>query len=139
MVGGLSIFCGVIWGSISDRLGRSRGAALAYLVLAFSYIIYALIKVKFGFYISAVMFGLTAWSIPTIMAAAAGDFVGPRLAPAGLGFITLFFGIGQALGPALGGYLADVSQSFTMPFLVAGGISLLGMISSLYLKKPPAE
>jgi sugar phosphate permease len=139
MVGGLSIFCGVIWGSISDRLGRSRGAALAYLVLGLSYIIYAVIKVKFGFYLSAVMFGLTAWSIPTIMAAAAGDFVGPRLAPAGLGFITLFFGIGQALGPVLGGYLADVSQSFTIPFLVAGGISLLGMISSLYLKKPPSE
>ncbi len=138
MVGGLSIFCGVIWGSISDRLGRSRGAALAYLVLGISYIIYALIKVKFGIYLSAVLFGLTAWSIPTIMAAAAGDFVGPRLAPAGLGFITLFFGIGQALGPALGGYLADVSQSFTIPFLVAGGISLLGMISSLYLKKPPS-
>ena len=139
MVGGLSIFCGVIWGSISDRLGRSRGAALAYLVLGISYIIYALIKVKFGIYLSAVLFGLTAWSIPTIMAAAAGDFVGPRLAPAGLGFITLFFGIGQALGPALGGYLADVSQSFTIPFLVAGAFSLLGMISSLYLKKPPSS
>ena len=27
LVGGLSIFCGVIWGGISDRLGRSKGAA----------------------------------------------------------------------------------------------------------------
>jgi sugar phosphate permease len=149
-VGAISIFCGVIWGGISDRIGRSRGAALAYLVLGLSYIIYAVVKIKFGFYLSAVMFGLTAWSIPTvmfgltawsiptIMAAAAGDFVGPRLAPAGLGFITLFFGIGQFLGPALGGYLADVSRSFTFPFLVAGGISLIGMISALYLKKPAA-
>jgi len=136
LVGGLSIFCGVIWGSISDRLGRSKGAALAYLALGISYIIYALIRVKFGFYLSAVVFGLTAWSIPTIMAAAAGDFVGPRLAPAGLGFITLFFGIGQALGPVLGGYLADLTKSFTLPFLVAGGISFIGMVLSLYLKKP---
>ena len=134
LVGGLSIFCGVLWGGISDRLGRSKGAALAYLVLGLAYIIYALVKAKFGIYLSAVMFGLTAWSIPTIMAAAAGDFVGPRLAPAGLGFITLFFGIGQALGPALGGYLADTTQSFTVPFLTAGGISLVGMISSLFLK-----
>ena len=136
LVGGLSIFCGVIWGGISDRLGRSKGSALAYLVLALSYIIYALVKAKFGIYLSAVMFGLTAWSIPTIMAATAGDLVGPRLAPAGLGFVTLFFGIGQALGPALGGYLADTTQSFKVPFLTAGGISLLGMISSLFLKKP---
>lgn len=135
-VGGLSVFCGVIWGSISDRLGRSRGAALAYLVLGASYIIYALIKVKFGFCLSAVLFGFTAWSIPTIMAAAAGDYVGPRLAPAGLGFITLFFGIGQALGPVLGGYIADVTRSFTPPFLVAGAISLAGMVFSLFLRKP---
>ncbi|MBC8440029.1 MAG: MFS transporter [Deltaproteobacteria bacterium] len=136
MVGGLSIFCGVIWGSISDRIGRGKGAALAYLVLGVSYIVYALVRSETGFYLSAILFGLTAWSIPTIMAAAAGDFVGPRLAPAGLGFITLFFGIGQSIGPALGGYLADVSNSFTLPFLIAGGISFAGMIFSFYLNKP---
>ena len=136
IVGGLSILCGVIWGGISDHLGRSKGSALAYLVLALSYIIYALIQNKFGIYLSAILFGLTAWSIPTIMAAAAGDFVGPRLAPAGLGFITLFFGIGQFMGPTSGGYLADVSKTFTIPFLVAGGISLIGMVLSFYLKKP---
>ncbi len=144
-MGALSIFCGVIWGGISDRLGRSKGSALAYLMLAISYIIYALSYYvhggpegpgyKFGFILSAIFFGLTAWSIPTIMAAAAGDFVGPRLAPAGLGFITLFFGIGQAIGPALGGYLRDVTQAFIVPFLVAAAISLLGMVSSLYIKK----
>jgi len=134
-VGGLSIFCGVIWGGISDRLGRARGAAFAYLVLALAYIVYALIRVEFGFYLSAVLFGLTAWSIPTIMAATAGDLVGPRLAPAGLGFVTIFFGVGQALGPAIGGYLADQSGSFTIPFLVAGGISLLGAGFSLFLKR----
>jgi MFS family permease len=139
MVGGLSIFCGVIWGSISDRIGRGKGAALAYLVLGTSYLVYALVKVEAGFYISAILFGLTAWSIPTIMAAAAGDFVGPKFAPAGLGFITLFFGIGQSIGPALGGYLADTTQSLTTPFLVAGAISLTGMIFSLYLKKPAID
>ena len=101
-VGALSIFCGVIWGSISDRIGRNKGAAMAYLVLGLSYIIYAVFKNEFGFYVSAFLFGLTAWSIPTIMAVTAGDLVGPRLAPAGLGFITLFFGIGQSIGPATG-------------------------------------
>jgi MFS family permease len=138
-VGVLSIFCGVIWGGISDRLGRSRGSALAYLVLGTAYITYALAEGPAGFYFSAILFGLTAWSIPTIMAAAAGDFVGPRLAPAGLGFITLFFGIGQAIGPAIGGYMADLTHSFTLPFLAAGGISLIGALASLFLKKPDSS
>ena len=136
LVGGLSIFCGVIWGGISDLAGRKYGSALAYLTLATAYAIFALVKNPIGFYLSAVVFGLTAWSIPTIMAAAAGDYVGSKLAPAGLGFVTLFFGIGQALGPAAGGYLADVSHSFLIPFLLATGVSLAGMVLSLYLKKP---
>ena len=139
LVGGLCIFCGVIWGGISDFLGRKYGSALAYLTLAIAYAIFALVKTPIGFYLSAVIFGLTAWSIPTIMAAAAGDYAGSRMAPAGLGFITLFFGIGQALGPAVGGYLADTTRSFFVPFLLASGVSLAGMVSSLYLKKPSAK
>ncbi len=137
LVGGLSIFCGVIWGGLSDILGRARGSALAYLVLAVSYAVFALVKAEFGFYLSAIVFGLTAWSIPTIMAAAAGDCVGPRLAPAGLGFITLFFGIGQALGPWIGGRLADLTGSFTGPFLLAVAVSLIGAVLSLSIR--PAE
>jgi hypothetical protein len=35
--------------------------------------------------------------------------------------------------------LADVSGSFTLPFVVAGGISLVGMVLSFYLKKPSKE
>jgi sugar phosphate permease len=136
LVGGLSVFCGVLWGGISDLLGRKYGSALAYLTLAVAYTLFALVKSPTGFYLSAIVFGLTAWSIPTIMAATAGDYVGARLAPAGLGFVTLFFGIGQALGPYVGGRLADVTQSFMVPFLLASGVSLLGTVTSLYLKKP---
>jgi len=136
LVGGLSIFCGVIWGGISDFLGRKYGSALAYLTLAAAYTIFALVRTPFGFYLSSVIFGLTAWSIPTIMAAAAGDYVGPKLAPAGLGFITLFLGIGLVLGPTVGGYLADATRSFLVPFLLASGVSLAGTVSSLYLRKP---
>ena len=138
-VGALSIFCGVIWGSVSDRIGRGKGAAMAYLVLGLSYIIFAVVQNGFGFYLSAFLFGLTAWSIPTIMAAAAGDLVGPRLAPAGLGFATLFFGIGQSIGPALGGYLADLTHSFMLPFLMAGVISLVGMIFSFRMDSITGE
>ena len=138
LVGGLSIFCGVIWGGISDRLGRKRGAALAYLTLALSYLIFALFHTLPAFYVSIFLFGLSAWSIPTIMAAAAGDYVGPRLAPAGLGFITLFFGIGQALGPYVAGYLRDLTETFVFSFILATSVSLVGMVGSLLLKKPAA-
>jgi MFS family permease len=139
LVGGLSAFCGIIWGGISDRLGRKYGAALAYLALALSYLIFALFHTLPAFYVSVFLFGLSAWSIPTIMAAAAGDYVGPRLAPAGLGFITLFFGIGQALGPYVGGHLKDLTGTFVFAFILAASVSLVGMVGSLLLKRPAAE
>ncbi|MGC1402618.1 MAG: MFS transporter [Thermodesulfobacteriota bacterium] len=134
LVGGLSIFCGIIWGGISDYLGRARGAALAYLTLTISYLLFAFIKAPPGYYFSAFFFGLSAWSIPTIMAATAGDIVGPRLAPAGLGFVTLFFGIGQALGPGVGGYLSDAFKTFSIPFLLAAAVSTIGGLMALGIK-----
>ncbi len=139
VVGALIAVGGILWGGVSDLIGRKYSLALAYFVLAVTYAIFALAKSPTGAYISAVIYGLSTSSVPAIMAATAGDYVGRRLAPAGLGFITLFFGIGQALGPALGGYLADVTFSFSSSFLVACGVSLLGAIFSLYLKAPPAE
>ncbi len=135
VLGIFSIFCGVVFGWLSDVLGRRYGSMLAYLTLALSYVIFAFWRDYTGFYISAVVFGIAAFSIPTIMAAASGDAVGGRLAPAGLGFITLFFGIGQALGPMIGGYIKDVSGSFTNAFLLSAGVSLAGAFGSLILKK----
>jgi sugar phosphate permease len=135
VLGIFSIFCGVIWGWISDVLGRRYGSLFAYITLALSYVVFAFWKDSTGFYISAVVFGITAWSIPTIMAAASGDAVGGRLAPAGLGFITLFFGIGQAMGPVIGVWLKDSTGTFTNAFILATIVSLIGGFGSLILKK----
>jgi len=135
VLGFFSIFCGVVWGTISDILGRRYGSVLAYITLALSYLVFAFWKDTTGFYISAVVFGITAFSIPVIMAAAAGDAVGGRLAPAGLGFITLFFGIGQAFGPAVAGWLKDVTGTFTHAFVLSAVISFLGALGSLILKR----
>ena len=136
LAGGLSTVCGLVWGWISDKIGRARAAALAYGVLGLAYGIYALSEARTGLYTSAVIFGLTAWSIPTITAATAGDYVGPKLAPACLGFITLFFGIGQALGPAVGGMLADRTGGFVVPLALATGVSVLGGLLALAMPRP---
>jgi len=135
-LGILSIFCGLLWGGISDTIGRKGAATLAYVALAVSYGVFALFPSSGAFYLSAIFFGLTAWAIPTIMAAAAGDYVGPTLAPAGLGFITLFFGIGQAIGPSIGGFLADHGGSFSLSFLLAMVISIAGAVTALTLRRP---
>jgi len=135
-VGALSIISGFIWGSVSDVLGRKYGLAIVYFLQFLCFTTFGLWKAMPGYYLSALLFALTAWSIPAIMAAAAGDLLGARLAPAALGFITLFFGIGQAFGPFLAGRIADSTGSYTLAFVVAGAAALVGAVASLFLRPP---
>jgi MFS family permease len=135
VLGFFGIFSGVIWGSISDVVGRRYGAMLAYITLAVSYLIIAFWKDSVGFYFSAIIFGLAFSAIPAIMTAAVGDQIGGRSAPAALGFITLFFGIAQALAPPLAGWVKDTTGTFTYAFIVAAIVSLMGGFGSLILKK----
>jgi MFS family permease len=91
-------------------------------------------------YLSAGLFAITAWSIPALMAAAAGDVFGGRLAPAALGLMTVIFGLGQALGPYLAGRIADTTHSLAPAFVLAGATALLlGAGGTLLLRLKKAE
>jgi len=135
IIGLLCIISGTIWGSISDVLGRRYGSVLGYISLGVAYLLPAISQGTLFIYVSAALFGITMSAIPVIIAAAAGDAVGGRLAPAGLGVVTLFFGVGQAFGPAIAGWIKDTTGTFTYAFLVSTGVSFVGTILSLFLKR----
>lgn len=134
IMGWFSLLCGLIWGAVSDSIGRKRALIIVYLIHAAAFSIFGLWSSPVGFTISAILFGLSAWSIPAIMAAACGDILGPKFAPAALGFITLFFGIGQAMGPSVAGLMADSLGSLSPSFLLAGGVALLGAFGTSLLR-----
>ena len=134
LTGWFSLACGLIWGSVSDRVGRRAALIMVYVVQAAAFGLFAVKGSMAAITVSAILFGLTAWSIPAIMAALCGDLLGSRLAPAGLGFVTLFFGIGQALGPSVAGMIADRTESFAPAFVLAMAAALLGAGSSALLQ-----
>ena len=133
-MGWFSLLCGLIWGTVSDVIGRKRALIIVYLIHTIAFSLFALWPAPPGFTLSAILFGLSAWSIPAIMAATCGDVLGPRLAPAALGFITLFFGIGQAIGPYVAGAMADAAGSLFPAFLLAGGVAFLGAFGAWLLR-----
>ncbi len=135
VIGVISIVSGFIWGSVSDKIGRKYTLAMVFVIQCLSYITFGLWKSMPGYTISALLFSLTAWSIPAIMAATTGDIVGARLAPAALGFITLFFGIGQAAGPFAAGRIADFSGTYTGAFALAAGAAFFGAVLSLFITR----
>ncbi len=134
LVGALSLVSGLLWGTAADRIGKLPGLAIVFVLHAAAFATFALARTTPAFVCSAVLFGLSAWSIPAIMAAAVPDYVGTRLAPAGLGFITIIFGLGQAAGPPIAGRLADWTGSFAGPYLLASAIALLGGTAALCMQ-----
>jgi sugar phosphate permease len=136
LLGFLSIFCGLPWGSLSDRLGRRYASTLAHLTVAVSFLLFVCYREPLGVYLSAVIFGLTAFGIPVIIAAAVGDAVGGQLASAGFGFVTFWFGIGQVFAPFIGGWVKDTTGTFTTAFVLSTAVAVLGAFGSYFLKRP---
>jgi MFS family permease len=135
LMGICSLTCGFVWGTASDKIGRKRTLIIIYVIQCAAFGLFGAWHTVVGLTMSAVLFGVTAWSIPAIMAATCGDVLGPRLAPAGLGFVTVFFGLGQALAPSIAGRLADKTGSFDVAFLLAAGVAISGAIAAAGLKK----
>lgn len=133
-IGFLSLFSGPVFGSLSDRLGRRVALMMVFALQTMAYLL-AGSGLAGGFlWLSIGLFGLVAWSIPSIMAAAVADAVGPYRAGQAFGLVTFIFGFGQILGPALAGLLAETTGSFSGSFLLAAGLAALAIVLSVFLK-----
>ena len=134
IIGFVAIFGGVLWGFVSDVMGRRYGCVCIYTVLVIAYSLPGFFTSVQASYLSAVMFGI-AFSVPVLIAAAAADAVGGRLAPAALGVVTLIFAIAQIFGPFVGGWIKDATGTFRYAFMLAAAVALAGALFSLLLKK----
>ena len=135
-VGLLSLLSGPVFGTLSDRIGRRRGLAVVFAVQALAYLMAAADLPVVFLYLSIGLFGVAAWSIPTIMVAAVGDYVGPERALGVFGVITFFFGIGQVAGPAMAGILAERTGSFSSSFYMAAALAAIAIFASGLLRSP---
>ena len=106
-IGALSLLSGPVFGAFSDLVGRRLGLAVVFAIQAVSYGLFATGLPGAALAASVACFGLTAWSIPSIMAAVTADLAGPGGAAAAFGFVTFIFGLGQMAGPAVAGAIAD--------------------------------
>ncbi len=137
-VGFLSLFSGPVFGTLSDRLSRKAGLIIVFSLQAASYLLIATRLPGIFLYLSIGFYGLVAWSIPSIMAAAMGDYVGARKAAAAFGLVTFIFGLGQITGPAVAGILAERTGSFTSSYYMAAALAAAAIVLAVFLRKPEA-
>jgi MFS family permease len=118
LFGWMCMGSGLIWGFLSDRMGRRETLLWNNGIISLSVLLPILFHQPFFLGLSAFLFGATFLGTVTVVAASVGDQTGEKRASV-YGLVTLIHGIGQFLGTISGGYLKDLTSSFQLTLIVS--------------------
>ncbi len=128
--------CGrVVFGALSDRLGRFGGVTLSVLCSQIGIVVLLGINgtaVTWPLYLYAFFFGLGYGARGPIISAITADLFPSRHFGAIFGLMSIGHGIGGALGPWYSGYVYDHLGAYTPAFVVAL-LALCGVIWCFWL------
>jgi DHA1 family tetracycline resistance protein-like MFS transporter len=110
-----------IMGALSDRFGRWPVVLISNIGLGLDYVVMALAPGIALLFIGRIVSGITAASMATAQAYIA-DVSSPEKRAANFGLMSVAFGLGFVLGPALGGILGQINPR--LPFWLAAVLSL---------------
>jgi len=139
LFGALSLLSGPVFGTLSDFIGRKLSMAIVYAMHLSAYLLAASSFGPWALYVAIVLFGSSAWAIPSLMGAAVGDYLVPAQAVSAFAAITLAFSVGQIAGPFLGGILAERSGDFALSYLLAASMAGVAIVLTTFLPHPPGH
>lgn len=136
LVGIFGLFSGVLFGGLSDRIGRKGGLIAVFAVQTSAYLLAGSGFGGAALWLSVFLYGIAAFAIPAIMTAAVSDYLGVARAAAGFSLITFFFAAGQTVGPAVAGLIAEHHGSFSSAFLLSAAVTLAALLYATTLPRP---
>ncbi|MET0274276.1 MAG: MFS transporter, partial [Phenylobacterium sp.] len=119
-----------ILGALSDRFGRRPVLLISLFGLAFDYLLMAFAPTLGWLFIGRVISGLTAAGM-AVASAYIADVTPPEKRASTFGLIGAAWGVGFIVGPAIGGFLGDIS--LRLPFLASAGLTLVGALYGLFV------
>jgi MFS family permease len=121
LIGFIRIGATILWGSVSDRLGRSKAYGVAVFVTALG--VGCMIALTFGaplwlVYLTIALYGIGHSAGNPTYGAVIGDIFSGHKIGLIFGFLEISFGLGSAFGSWIGGYLFDATGSYAWSFTV---------------------
>jgi MFS transporter, DHA1 family, tetracycline resistance protein len=121
----MQFFCSPIMGMLSDRFGRRPILLISIFGLGVDYVFMALSPTLAWLFVGRLINGATSASFSTAGAYIA-DITAPENRAKSFGLLGAAFGIGFIIGPAIGGYLGEIS--LRLPFYFAAGMALINWL-----------
>ncbi len=123
---GLSFVAGrVLLGLISEKVGKRTAGITCTLVQTCCMLWLLAADQLWMFYLFAIMYGVSWGGVGNVLATLAGETFGLGRIGAILGAQEIGFGIGAALGPAIGGLLFDISGNYTVAFVMGASVMFI--------------
>ena len=133
VLGVAGLFGGAIWGSASDRIGRKLAITLMLTFAGVGSLLFGLHPNLASLVVSSVLFGASGPAVPGLVGVACSEKFGYRLASASLGFVTILVGLGQTIGPYVGGLMGDAFGSLGPTYLFSAALFFAGALAALML------
>ena len=130
-----------IWGRLSDRYGRKVILLLTLAGGAMAYLWFGLAGSLASLFAARALSGAMAGNIAVAQAYMA-DITDADDRAGAMGRLGAAFGLGFVIGPALGGLLIGIqpgAADFSLPCLVAAGISITAVVLGLFMLREPAR
>jgi DHA1 family tetracycline resistance protein-like MFS transporter len=117
-------------GSLSDRFGRRPVILISNFGLGLDYFLMAMAPTLWWLLVGRVISGITSASTSAAGAYIA-DVTPAEKRAAAFGMLSVAFGLGFVMGPAIGGFLGEYHAR--LPFWVAGGLSILNAMYGFFV------
>lgn len=126
----LQFITGPILGLMADRWGRRPVLLISLLGLAVDFLFMALAPTLWWLFVGRLLNGMTAASFSTANAYLA-DVTPPQDRAKVFGWMSSAFSFGFIFGPAIGGYLGEIS--LRLPFFAAAGLTFLNFLYGFFI------
>lgn len=134
-----NFFGRVLWGVISDWMGRQQSLFTVFLIQVAVYVAFPYLVNPVSLVIGIALVGFTFGGMLTLFPAMTGDYFGMKNFGLNYGFVITAWGIGGVLGPLVGGLVRDTTGTYVLSYAVSAALSLIGVVLSLMLKAPGAN
>jgi len=126
----------IMFGSISDRLGRMKTLFLMFLLQVVVYSVLNYLNTPLLLASAVALVGLTFGGMLTIFPATTADFFGLKHFGLNYGMLITAWGVGGLLGPLLGGLVRDRTTGYMFSFIISATLSGLGALLTFFVRKP---
>lgn len=133
-IGGLSVAGRIATGSAGDRIGNKKVFVTCFILTTLTLAWLLIADEVWMFYLFAVVFGFAYGGLAVMHSPLVADLFGLKSHGAILGIIGFVNIAGGAIGSLLAGWLFDITDSYSLAFLIFSILSLVSTILASFLK-----